>query len=42
LILVAGIVWPALYGLISLGTVPLSDLDSVGAAFLKAGGRRCC
>lgn len=34
------IVWPALYGLVSLGTVPLSDLDSVGAAFLRRGGPR--
>ncbi|MEV8597864.1 hypothetical protein [Streptomyces sp. NPDC052012] len=32
------IVWPALYGLLSLGTVPLSDLDAVGAAFLKRSG----
>ncbi|MGY3205117.1 hypothetical protein [Streptomyces sp. TE5632] len=32
------VVWPALYGLVSLGTVPLSDLDSVGAAFLKRAG----
>jgi hypothetical protein len=32
------IVWPALYGLVSLGTVPLSDLDTVGAAFLKRAG----
>ncbi|HEY6795770.1 MAG TPA: hypothetical protein VI248_13915 [Kineosporiaceae bacterium] len=32
------IVWPALYGLLSLGTVPLSDVDSVGAAFLRRGG----
>ncbi|MFD7666790.1 hypothetical protein [Streptomyces sp. NPDC059788] len=32
------VVWPALYGLVSLGTVVLSDLDSVGAAFLKRAG----
>ncbi|MFI6209933.1 hypothetical protein ACIBAI_26740 [Streptomyces sp. NPDC051041] len=32
------VVWPALYGLVSLGTVPLSDLDSVGAAFLRRAG----
>ncbi|GAA1928248.1 hypothetical protein [Streptantibioticus ferralitis] len=35
------VVWPALYGLVSLGTVPLSDLDSVGAAFLKRAGAPC-
>ena len=34
------IVWPAIYGLMSLGTIPLSDLDSVGAAFQRRGGRR--
>lgn len=33
------VVWPALYGLVSLGTVPQSDLDSVGAAFLRRAGR---
>ncbi|MDT3396521.1 hypothetical protein RKE29_07680 [Streptomyces sp. B1866] len=34
-------VWPVLYGLVSLGTVPLSDLDTVGAAYLRrAGGPR--
>ncbi|MEV5317269.1 hypothetical protein AB0K92_06250 [Streptomyces sp. NPDC052687] len=31
-------VWPVLYGLVSLGMVPLSDLDSVGAAFLRRSG----
>lgn len=34
------IVWPALYGLVSLGTVPLSDIDTVGAAFLRRTGRQ--
>ncbi|NLU71026.1 hypothetical protein [Streptomyces sp. HNM0574] len=33
------VVWPAIYGLLSLGTVPLSDLDTVGAAFLRRSGR---
>jgi hypothetical protein len=33
------VVWPVLYGLVSLGTVPLSDLDAVGAAFLRRAGR---
>lgn len=32
------IVWPALFGLVSLGTIPMSDLDSVGAAHLRHGG----
>ncbi|MEW9533706.1 hypothetical protein [Microbispora sp. NPDC049125] len=32
------VVWPALYGLMSLGAVPLSDVESVGAAFLSRGG----
>lgn len=32
-------VWPVLYGLVSLGMVPLSDLDTVGAAFLRRSGR---
>ncbi|MCQ4043250.1 hypothetical protein ACFOSC_20370 [Streptantibioticus rubrisoli] len=32
------VVWPVVYGLVSLGTVPLSDLDSVGSAFLKRSG----
>jgi hypothetical protein len=33
-------VWPAVYGLISLFTVPLLDLDSVVAAGLRDGGTR--
>jgi len=34
------IVWPAMFSLMALGTVPLTDLDSVGASFLKRGGDR--
>ncbi|RBQ14926.1 hypothetical protein DP939_37690 [Spongiactinospora rosea] len=32
------IVWPALYGLLSLGTIPLSDFETVGAALLRRTG----